>query len=471
MRDTSVVTKSHVTLDAQVTEEVQELMDYRDGAEGTKGLVETEVQQMELGTSEAMRQVESIQGIEFILTMVPFDQIVIEGNVRDTETLVTADIEASMIAEGYDRTRPLMGHVRPDGRFGLIRGHRRHAALTVLEASNPVAFRRCLDDAGRAPMLLPKVKRGAEPRRLTLDEITLLKLDHNKTERPLTDWEKFISLRQLRRIGWTKPVEIMQRLGMVAVNPRTGVLELQRSQFKKLLTWLKFNETVLAEVRIYKLFGRDTLVNATNGLRICPENPKSVIGTDCEIRKVVAASGGEIFAVCQKGGDALTVANYKRFQNVRMVANCRTQNLDRLSKIVNKYGDSSDRFSQVWEVMLDGQEVKLDDQDYPIKPEDQGQPGQLTVASRPVDRAKTEAELLDIAANFSDVPIIRDVLNVAAGAMEPEKLAELASQVVTEVTRSQAVAVLAEELAVTAESDRADWFDRLKSDILEAMSE
>ena len=401
------------------------------------------------GDNATVSDVIAVNGVRFKTVEVSLDSIIVESNVRDEESLDIDDLVASFRMEGYDRTFPLMGHVRSDGSYGLIRGHRRFMSILHLRNNYPVEYDRHFGKNAKVPMLVPNGKIVLTPR-----QVAILKIDHSakKRQKPLNSWEKFEAVRTLRRVGITTSAELSERLGMYAIDKKTGILTLQTSQTKKYLGWLHFNGSILREVRLFHLFGEGTLVNKTNGLRVCPEIPASLDGTDCHIETIVSKNG-DVLVIRDDQGVAVSSSS----RNVRKVARCTFANLDALGGVVRAdgFGESCQTYTQCWNAMLDGYSPKF------VK-------GTLTIPGKdkPESQVETDAptatdvRIKDMMLNWGDNPIVRDALAVASGQKSQDALAETIASASQEVTLATVIRFLTDatdatvELVLTACQDR-----------------
>lgn len=412
------VSKSHESYVGPVIEDAAEV---KGGSSETILPLPTEknkIEAMTTGGSEHLETIATVNGIKFVMKEMPLDSIIIESNVRELETMELDDLAASFRLEGYDRTFPMMGHVRSDGKIGLIRGHRRNLSIHHLRENHPVEFDRHFGKKPTVPVLVPYKNKVLSER-----QVTILKIDHSQKKRtkPLNSWEKFEAVRQFRRVGIDSSSELAERLGMFRFGKDGTTIVFQTSQVKKYLGWLHFNGTMLREVRIFHLFGSDTIVNKSNGLRVCPENQESYKGTN--LRAVTVGAGKSEVTVLKDSEDREVSGSS---EGCRIVAKCTFNNLDALGGIVRhaEYGESSDLYKRCWVGMKQGKVVKfvkgsliMPDTDSQDSPESQDAPSLEQKAAKKV--------LLD----WGDNPVIRDAMSVVLGTKTPDVLADTVSQV------------------------------------------
>ncbi len=411
------VQKSHESYVGPVIEDAPEVTGGSDNTILPLPTEKNKIEAMTTGGSEHLETIATVNGLKFVMKDVPIDEIIVESNVRELETMELDDLVASFRLEGYDRTFPMMGHYRSDGLIGLIRGHRRNLSIQHLRDNHPVEYDRHFGKNAKVPVLVPYKNKTLNER-----QITILKIDHSQKKRtkPLNSWEKFEAVRQFRRVGIDSSSELAERLGMFRFGKDGTTIVFQTSQVKKYLGWLHFNGTILREVRIFHLFGSDTIVNKSNGLRVCPEDQVSLVGTD--LRAVTVGAGKTEVTVLKDSEDREVSGSS---EGCRIVAKCTFNNLDALGGIVRhaEYGESSDLYTKCWVGMQEGKVVKFVKGSL-IMPDTESQDSPESQDAPSLEQKAAKKVLLD----WGDNPVIRDAMSVVLGLKTSDALADTVSQ-------------------------------------------
>lgn len=152
------------------------------------------------------------------LTRIPVDKLrpqaefgdeIKAGNVRLEEELDIQPIVTSIMDRGYDPTSALHGEVIDGkGHVGLERGNRRAKAVQYIKANKPKDYERLFPD----DCLPVFIYTG-----LTDRERILLRADHAAVmqQKPLSDWGRIETARQMYAIGATAEREIAIALGLL----------------------------------------------------------------------------------------------------------------------------------------------------------------------------------------------------------------------------------------------------------------
>lgn len=162
-----------------------------------------------------------------IATAGEFDRIEIAAayrgeNVRGELVRQIPAMVASILAKGFEPSHPVTVSAKPDGTFRILRGHRRHEAAEFIRENHPDDFARIFPD-GTMPAVVY--------RDLTDEQEKLLLVDHGASADrvPLDEWSKFRAIAMLVSIGGQTQSAIAQKLDLMKSNPKTGLLEPNRS--------------------------------------------------------------------------------------------------------------------------------------------------------------------------------------------------------------------------------------------------
>ncbi len=134
-----------------------------------------------------------------IVTMVPIDSLILEGNVRTQENLDVQGMVACYRKEGvFDVSTPILVSQKGD-RALVLRGNRRTLAALWLRENDLATFE-AIFPKGMIPAV---VRKG-----LTAEEEVLLRIDHgnSKDRKPLDEFSLFNAIRQLVFIGEVQEV-------------------------------------------------------------------------------------------------------------------------------------------------------------------------------------------------------------------------------------------------------------------------
>lgn len=147
---------------------------------------------------------------------IDFNALYREDNVRGEQVKQIPSMVSSLRKNGFKPNHPLVVSEKPDGRFLVLCGNRRHEGLEWIAQHAPEEFSSIVP-GGKVPCI---VHRG-----LTDSEEILLRNDHSKDEDrvPLDDWSLFLAIKQLLR-AWPGDSEtrIAEKMGIYSTKGKNA---------------------------------------------------------------------------------------------------------------------------------------------------------------------------------------------------------------------------------------------------------